>query len=237
MNEKVDSVSIPTISIVIPTYGHWDLTHALLFDIFQYNKSVDEILVINNGAKDLQVYNGIGWWNTAMLPQLRLLDLEENIGFLRAARAGVAKAKGDIIMLISNDVRMQDDIVSLVRNIYKSRPKVIMGGVLYTGSTGWNEFKNGKSTKIFPYLEGWLLVFAKSAWDEIGGFDDIYAPNDFEDVDFSTAAIDKGYTLIPLSSDKIRHIGAQTIGYSPEREELTQRNRVKFAEKWNVKMP
>lgn len=219
------------VSIVIPTYNHWDLTHQLLMDIYKYNNSVDEILIVDDGSTEQDVTSGSQWWMASMLPQLQYHRCDENMKFLRACNWGVAKATGDVIILVSNDVRMQDDIVSLVRNVMREDSKVVMGGVLYTESTGWNEFKGHK---IFPYLEGWLLIFSKCAWNEIGGFDELYAPNDFEDVDFSTKAISLGYTLVPLSSTKVRHIGSQTIGYNPAREKITIKNRKKFAEKWQV---
>ena len=86
--------------------------------------------------------------------------------------------------------------------------------------------------KIFPYLEGWLLAFTKDAWNEIGGFDPIYAPNDAEDIDFSTTALSKGYKLIPLPEGLVTHIGSQTLSYGPEREALTKINIEKFRKKW-----
>lgn len=223
-----------TVSIVIPVYKHYDLTHALLFDIYQYNRDADEILVVNDGVRDEETYKGVAWWREHMLSQVRLLDIEGNKGFLKACNIGVKKATGDIIILISNDVRFQDDVVNLVRSVLSSDSKILMGGKLYTGSTGWNEFKNGKKNRIFSYMEGWLLIFTKTAWEELGGFDERFSPNDYEDIDISTTAISKGYTLTPLSSDKIRHIGAQSIGYTPERLEITRRNRKLFAEKWGV---
>lgn len=227
-----------TISIVIPTYGHWpDLTHQLLLDIYQNNREADEIIIINDGHEKVkEIYDGIDWWReNRLLPQIKFLDLKENVGFLRACNKGISKVKNDIVILVSNDVRLQDNIVSLVRNVFKSNSKLILGGILYETSTGWNEFKDKKGKpKVFPYLEGWLLVFTKKAWDELEGFDEIYAPNDMEDVDFSTKAIDKGYALSALSSTKLRHLSGQTLGFFPEREALTKRNRKLFAEKWKV---
>jgi GT2 family glycosyltransferase len=226
-----------TISIVIPTFNNWHLTHQLLADIYQYNRDADEILIIDDASTEQDVTSGSEWWRASMLPQLQLHRCEENMKFLRAANWGVSKATGDIILLVSNDVRMQDNIVHLIKSAMNLDSQFIMGGILYSGSTGWNEFKNGKGHRIFPYLEGWLLIFSRKAWNEIGGFDELYAPYDFEDVDFSTKAVSLGYALVPLSSTKVRHLGSQTIGYNPAREKITKRNQQRFAEKWGVTVP
>lgn len=215
------------ISIVIPTYNHWNLCHQLLFDLYEFNQDVMEVLVINNGSTEIDYFQGVGWWKeTKMLP-LRILELEENVGFIRACNAGVRASKGDIIILVSNDVRIRENITNRISDIL-SKSMSIVGGKYYLQSTGWNDFGD----KVFPYLEGWLLAFTKEAWNEIGGFDEIFVPNDYEDIDFSTKALALGYSLVELEGSKIAHLGSQTISYGYEREAITKQNREKFRKKW-----
>jgi GT2 family glycosyltransferase len=214
------------ISIVIPTFNHWILLHQILFDLYTNCSKADEVLVVNNGSTDLECTTGMDWWVQSKMLPIEEVKIEKNVGFLRAANIGVREAKGDVVILISNDVRVQCDLVDIVSKSVND--KTIVGGVLYDRSTGWNEF-NGK---VFPYLEGWLLAFTKQAWDDIGGFDRLYEPCDFEDVDFSTTAIRKGYTLVGLSNPNLYHMGGQTLGYNPEREKLTKINQQKFKDKW-----
>lgn len=217
-----------SLSVVIPTYNHWDLCHSLLFDLYNFNRSADEILVIDDGSTDLDYHQGLGWWKSQNLLPLRVLEMEENTGFLRACNAGVRKASGDVIILISNDVSVKVDIVSIVVNKLNYEPKTIIGGRLLDFDTGWNKFGD----RLFPYLEGWLLAFTKDAWKDAGGFDERYIPNDYEDVDISTSWISKGYALYPLNDSKINHLGGKTINFSPEREKITRVNKEKFRMKW-----
>lgn len=225
--EPIYSVMSTKISIVIPTFNKWELAHQLLFDLYQFNRDVYEVLIINNGSTELDYFQGLEWWRENKMLSLRVLEMEENVGFLRACNAGVRAAKGDVIILVSNDVRIKENITKNILDIL-SKSKSIIGGKYYLSSTGWNEFDG----QIFPYLEGWLLAFEKEGWNEIGCFDEIFAPNDYEDVDFSTAALAKGYTLVELAGSKITHLGSQTISYGPEREAITKQNREKFRKKW-----
>lgn len=212
------------VSVVIPFYNHWDLTHALLFDLYNYCKGIDEVLLIDNGSTEK---DGRDWWiDNGMLP-IRVLRIPENIGFLKAANYGMVEAKGDVLTLISNDVSIKENIIETIRE-YLRLGHVIVGGRCLDFDTGWNTFDG----KVFPYLEGWLIGCTKPTWEELGGFDDYFAPNDYEDIDFSTKAIVQGYTLVALDSPQVRHISGATIGYNPQRLALTEANRVRFKKKW-----
>ena len=217
----------PEISIIIPTYNHGDLTAHLLLDILQYCSPANEVIIANNGSDDPAVAAGIKWWKSIAKLSLKEFRAAENVGFLKICNLSVEKAKGDIIILISNDVNVRADLTKLVLEILKDARKIV-GGILYDHDTGWNQFDG----KIFSYLEGWLLAFHKKDWEIIGGFDERYSPHIFEDIDFSTMAIKKGYNLIPLNESRIWHSVGQTIKYGPERDKLTSKNKEKFRKKW-----
>ena len=53
-----------------------------------------------------------------------ILLIEKNVGFLKACNVGVKEAKGDIIILVSNDVRIHNDITHYIlecMKIYKDK--------------------------------------------------------------------------------------------------------------------
>jgi len=76
------------------------------------------------------------------------------------------------------------------------------------------------------------MATTKDGWEEIGYFDERFAPSDMEDVDSSTTAKSLGYELIALSPNDTHHLGAQSIGFNPEREKITIANKEKFKNKW-----
>lgn len=218
------------VSIVIPNYNRYDLVHQLLFDIYKNCSPVHEVIVVNDGCTEEESFTGLIWWQqTKMLP-VKQLDLEDNVGFLLASNAGMKKATGDIVALISNDVRIKDDIVSLISHNLSVSPNSLVGGRILGFDTGWNSFGD----KMFPYLEGWLLAARKESWEEFGYFDERYVPHDFEDVDISTTAANLGYNFVALPEESTYHAGAQTIKYGDEREKQTKRNKEKFRKKWKL---
>jgi GT2 family glycosyltransferase len=216
------------VSIVIPIYNNWALTHQCLFDIYSKCTLVDEVVVVNDCSPEEAVYQGMEWWkNTKMLP-LRHIKLSENVMFLKASNIGMKKATGDVIILLSNDVRLNGNIVTPILEILKDNDRTLIGGRYLDWNTGWNHFDG----TTFPYLEGWLLAATKAGWEELGYFDERYAPSDYEDIDLSTTARVGGYKLDHLPEGITKHIGAQSIPYGSAREQITIRNKEKFKQKW-----
>lgn len=216
-------------SIVIPAYGRFDLLHVLLYDLYKNCSLIEEVIVVDNGNEGVNpdMMNGLAWWKTTNMLPLEVLHLKENIGFLLASNLGLKSAVEDNVILISTDVRVHKDIVEYMK---LSQPQYIVGGRLLDWDTGWNVIDG----RVFPYLEGWILGASKEAWQTLGYFDDIYAPNDAEDLDLSTTAINMDYHLSTFPEGYVSHIGAQSISYGEEREKQTKKNIERFRQKWSL---
>lgn len=177
-------------------------------------------------GRDQETLDGMEWWMMSNMLPIRYERNPKDLGFLLNSNKGLKKATGDILALISTDVRIHKDVVKdidmLLNNFQEY--KYLVGGRLLDWDTGWN-FGH-------PYLEGWFLCTKKDVWKELKYFDEQYAPNDMEDVDLSMKAKSLGYDLFALHEDYLSHTGAQSIGYSPEREAITQKNKKKFEDKW-----
>jgi GT2 family glycosyltransferase len=221
-----------SISIVIPAYNGWNMTHSLLFDIYNNFPQDTEVIVVDDCSTDTEVMTGLSWWKAGLLQdRLRVVKNEKNVGFLRTANFGITKATNEIVALISNDVKIADKtIAGRLKEVFaQSTGFTLVGNRLLDYDTGWNTI----SGKVFPYLEGWFLAFKKSEWLQVGGFDTRYTTCDCEDLDISTTYLAGGGNLISLGAD-MTHMGAQTIKYSPEREANTKANQERWREKWKT---
>ena len=189
-----------------------------------------EVIVVDDCSTDEEVLSGLNWWQTELLvDRLRVIRNEKNVGFLRTANFGVSKATGDVIMLISNDVRIDDKtIIPKLEEIFnKAEVPTLVGNRLLDYDTGWNTIDG----KVYPYLEGWFLCFKKSDWEDWGGFDTRYTTCDCEDLDLSTKVLSTGGKLVVLEAE-MTHMGAQSYKYSPEREANTIANQERWRNKW-----
>lgn len=219
------------VSVVIPMYNHWELTHQTLYDLFQHcRKSISEVLIVNDASTENEVYDGLHWWKIQSMLPIRELRLSENHKFLLASNKGLKKAQGDFIFLLSNDVRIFDNFIQKGIDCLTAFPNDAVGVKLYNFDTGWNSCDG----VFYPYLDGCLLGATKELWEKTNYLDERYAPYDFEDVDWSTTVKSLGGNLIELNTS-VQHLVAQTNHYSPEREKITKRNRERFFEKWTKK--
>jgi GT2 family glycosyltransferase len=215
-----------TVSIIIPYYNGWAMSHQLLYDLYRNDRdNIDEVMLIDDASDDGSI-SGATWWKK-LLP-VRVYRFEENVGFLRAANKGLKKATGDIKILISNDVRIYQPFCQQVIQLLADNSKRLIGNHFHAGDTGWNKFGD----HVFPYLAGYFLGATAGTWEYLEYFDERYIPCDYEDVDLSTKALMGGVQVTSLSLPGIVHIGGQTIKYGAEREAQTNINKRKFEEKW-----
>jgi hypothetical protein len=70
-------------------------------------------------------------------------------------------------------------------------------------------------------------------WKRFGGFDPIYSPYDYEDVDIGAWCLYNDIPMVALNNSNIKHLSEQTVRkLNPNREEHTLKNGVLFREKW-----
>lgn len=224
------------VSIVIPVYNNWALTHQLLWSLYKKEiGNIDYILVVDDCSTDVEVPQGLKWWAGENLLPIFYISNPKNLGFLLSANIGLQTVTGfddtkpeDIVILLSNDVQIRNKFITQITEIIVDVPKSLVGGVLYTHNTGWNTF-DGYS---YPYIEGWLLATTVENWAKLDYFDERFAPSDYEDIDLSTKAREIGMNLTPLNNPGLHHIGGQSIKYGEERLKQTNINKKKFEEKW-----
>ena len=227
----------PLISIVIPFYKRWDLTHARLMELYKFNPPECEVILVDDYSNDNECDGGILWWQKIPNFTLRYHKNEENVGFGQSCNNGVKLAKGKYVILLSNDVQMYGNVISDIVSIIGNDDKLLVAGRVVDWAGGWNEMDSNGKHYVIPYAEGWLLGFTKVAWKNLGGFDPIYQPYDMEDVDLSLTALSMGYNIVNLHSNKVKHISGATIyKLNPHRMEVTTKHKELFVNKWQDKL-
>lgn len=231
------------VSIIVPFFNKWELTHQRLMEFSKYLPDFCEICLVNDDSTDEGIDGGVAFWQQgASRLSVKYRRNKENLGFGGSHNAGAKIASGDILVFHSNDVIVMGDYVSpLVEMIEKNEnpDKVLAGGKIIYWPAGWNEFEVEGNKSVIPYVEGWLVACTRTAWDELGGWDTRYGKFDYEDVDLSTKALSLGYNLVSMETSLhfplVRHIGGATIGSlkNVNRLDQTTHNRQVFIDKWS----
>lgn len=226
-------------SIVMPFFNRWDLTHARLSEFRTFLPPTCEIILVDDCSTEADVRSGTAFWQKSgiALHPIKYVRNKENLGFTKSVNRGYNVSTGRIIVFYSNDVVMSRNVVGeTVAILESSEKKTLVGGRSVYWDSGWNKFTFDGKDVIVPYLEGYYIAGKRESFEELGGWDERYAPSDYEDVDLSLNAFLLGYNLVALDGRNLRHLSGQTAGMNPNREEITKRNRVKFIEKWQDRL-
>jgi len=219
-------------SVVMPCYNQAPLTGDRLLELDRlfHIRHDFEVIIVNNGSSD-QTRHILKWWSDNGDWRFYAKHKRENIGFGPAVNDGAKSARCEFLFIISNDVVIKGDFFADVISFLRAEDdEFLCGARVVDWPAGWNEFPGHPP---IPYLEGWFIATRTTTWRKLGGFDPRFAPCDYEDIDLSYRAQRMGIQLRMLSLP-LHHIGAGTIGFTQERRAITEKHRLKFAEKWGL---
>lgn len=215
---------LPSVSIVILSWNHWNLTHRCLYELCTRLPKA-EIIVVDNASTDEDVKQGIAWWKTTTFgKQVEFIMLPKNEGFAGGNNQGIKAAMSDIVVVTQPDVLTFKDWLTPMRQMLMEQTKSLVGGRLINFDGGWNRKPDGG---FVPYLEGFMIGTYADIWEDLGYFDERYFPCDCEDMDLSTTALAKGYQLLAMDGEGYRHLGGQVIGsLDGKRRAITEAHRL-----------
>ena len=220
----------PKISIVIPTYNHCDdLLKPCIESIKRYtNLSSVEIIVVANGCTD-----GTRDYLNSLGEIVKLIWVDEAIGFTCATNLGIKAATSDYVLLLNNDTEiLQSPVHYWLDTLYqpfKDDEKMAL-----TGSLELFDGDIGKNFIVFC-----CALIKREVFDVIGLPDEIFSPGYGEDIDFTQKVEKNGYTWkcidtttpnpelrMHIGTFPLWHKGNQTFGEIPEYNNvIVQRNR------------
>jgi len=208
------------ISVVIPTYKNREVFIRNLKHNLPFLKGC-EVIVVNDDPSDSISET------MKHFPGVVLIENKINLGFPGAADTGIRSATKPYVMLLNSDVLLLDD------SYKKAVPKLKEDDRLFTVSFAqkekdgaivgknrmyWNrgflshakahDLKTGET----GWAEGGSCMLNKKIYEALGGFDYIYAPYYWEDIDLSYRAWKEGYRVEFERGILVEHHHESTIG-------------------------
>ena len=183
-----------------------------------------EILVVDNGSTDGSVE-----FVRNRFPQVKVLPLDRNYGFIGGNNRGVETVETDLVVLLNNDMIVDEDfLVPLMAGFTDESVFAVTSQIFFedqnrrreeTGKTRarfergffylWHAEIDDADVKVKTLPVFWAgggsCAFDRKKYLEIGGFDTLYAPFYVEDVDLSYQAWKRGWKSLLAPASRVLH--------------------------------
>ncbi|MBP7967295.1 glycosyltransferase family 2 protein [Candidatus Woesebacteria bacterium] len=207
------------ISVIIPTYKKTDMFMANLEHNLPYLKNT-QIIVVNDDPH-LSIAQSLSRW-----PEIILIENSTNLGFAGAVNKGIEHVNNSYVMLLNTDVKLNDTSYTTALSHFSRQPNIFAISFAQIEKNGetvgknrifWKNgfFQHGRATDLVfgetGWAEGGSCIIDVKKYREIGGFDSIYSPFYWEDIDLSYRAWKQGYRVLFDPSILVEHHHESTI--------------------------
>lgn len=245
----------PLVSLIIPVHAQGELTAACLRSILMHTEAPSyEVIIVDDtadeGAKHV----------LRSVENATIIVNHENLGFLRSINKGCEAARGRYVVLFNNDTEVRPGWLEAMVARAESAPDIAVvtpkfvfpdgrlqeaGGLIFRDGSGWN-FGRGDSADLpqynyvreVDYGSAAALLVRKQFFDDVGGFDERFAPMYYEDTDLCFAARREGFRVMYEPAAVVVHVEGATAGTdtSTGHKAHQARNAPKFVEKWKAEL-
>lgn len=246
-------VENPKVSIIIPVYNQIHYTYACLVSILENTEGFDYEIIIaddvsTDATKEIDKF----------VSGLVIARNESNQGFLKNCNNAAKKARGEYIFFLNNDTTVQKDWLPPLIRLLESDESIGMvgskliypdgrlqeaGGIIWSDGSGWNYGRCDDPNKPeynyvrdVDYISGAAIMLSRKLWEEIGGFDERYAPAYCEDSDLAFEVRKRGLRVVYQPLSVVIHFegvsnGTDVNGTGLKRYQVE--NNKKLQEKWS----
>ena len=228
----------PLVSIVIPTRDLSALLETCLHSVFErtaYDRF--EVIIVDNDSREPETRELFRRWQEREPARFRVVPMPIPFNFPALINEGVRKARGDLVLLLNNDIEVVsgDWLAEMAAQAMRPRVGAVgvkllypddtvqhagvvlgIGGVAghshkYLSNDRTGYFDRLRITANYAAVTGACLMVEKAKFDEAGGFDEAL-PVAFNDVDFCIRLLKAGYYNLCLSHPVLYHHESKTRG-------------------------
>jgi GT2 family glycosyltransferase len=205
----------PTVSIVIPNWNGVYLMEKHLQKVID-NAPGAEIVV----ADDMSTDGSVDYLRKNF-PKVVVVERNKREGFAANVNAGVAKATGDIVILLNTDVEPEKGFLKPLLTHFENPDMFAVGclekspeasGVVLRGRglAKWTKgfFVHSKGEvdgTTTAWVSGGSGAFRRAMWNKLGGMDVLYNPFYWEDIDLSYRARKAGWKIVFEPTSVVNH--------------------------------
>ena len=198
-----------TVEVVIPNYNGLFLLKKHLPEVIAFSGKDAHIIVVDDGSTD-----GTPEYLKKEYPKILCLHNPTNLGFTKSVNLGFASSRSDLVVLINNDVAPQKGyIAESLKHFENDKVFAVTFNestsswplVSWRGKLQYVRGEDKQESRFSAWASGGSAIFRKSIWEGLGGFDEIYSPGYWEDIDIGWRSWKAGYQIIWEPKAKVIH--------------------------------
>ncbi len=249
----IEPTDTPEVSVIIPVHNKFSTTYDCIDSIVKAPSDRSfEIIIADDCSDDETLLAAL-----VLAGGVRMMRNTANLGFVRTCNAGAALARGKYLFFLNNDTLVKpgwlDELVETfeqVPNVGIAGSKLLFpdgklqeaGGIIWRLGDGWNWGRGRDPNEpAFSFLRdadwvsGAALMIERTLFDQLGGFDEYYAPAYYEDTDLAFRVRGLGKRVVVQPASEIVHLegvsaGTDTAGTGMKRFQVV--NHAKFYRRW-----
>ena len=215
------------VSYIIPNYNGKQLLADYLPSVIREAQVTNsEIIVVDDGSTDDSVV-----FIRTNYPQVRLFELKNNQGFAAACNYGVAQSNSELVCILNSDVEILAGFLQPLLPHFVDKDTFVVSSMQVAGGGKvcpcglpavefkfgifWYKYQilSGPPVKAVDILfaQGSASVYDKNKFLALGGFDTLYRPFYWEDMDLCYRAWKGGWKSIYEPASVHKHYGQATI--------------------------
>lgn len=244
-------IETPVVSIILVSFNARDLLTLTLYRLATQQALAGtsfEVIVVDN-ASDEETLSVLG-----LLDGATIIRNTENVGYGPACNQGAAAARGRYLLFLNPDVELMPGAIGALAAPFSDATVGIVGAHLvfpggYLQESGaffrddaqiTHPYGRGNTNPLLPegmfqrevsYVSGAVLMVERTLFNELDGFDDLFAPAYFEDTDLCVRCHQAGRRVIYQPRASAIHFENATTPVRADVEALIDRNRLRFLER------
>lgn len=222
--------------IIITSFNGQKLLKKNLPAVIKNSPSVNQIYVYDDAGID-----DTGEFLAKHYPQIKYVKNKKNLGFTQNTNLAVKNSSADFVVLLNNDVAPQKNYLTNALKYFRFHPRLFAisfaekenSWPLVTWKSGKFSFTQAKK-RSRPHYSLWAsggsCIINRRLWKRLGGFNSIYSPGYWEDIDLGLRAWKAGYQIIwtPYAQVDHRHESTFSLFKKDYLNNLKQRNELLF---------
>ncbi len=249
----------PPVTLIVPTRDKVDLLSQCISGLIERTDYPDlDVIIVDNGSRD---FEALAYFvSLEAESRVKILPFDRDFNYSAINNFAVGRARGAVIGLINNDIRVIDrgwlkemvshavrpDVGAVGAKLLYADDRVQHGGVI-TGIHGVASHANKFSPRHhvgcfgrlvlaqeFSCVTAACLVMRKAVYEEVGGLDETNLAVSYNDVDLCLRIREKGYLVVWTPHAELYHLESASRGRDrqPDQRERVMREVRYMKSRW-----